>query len=120
MLRVRVELVPHGVEAGTETLHEVFIGNDGTGYATGPHEGGIGNYVVFLDQDPRDLLASTRSDYMAYSDFPGYIGRIDGIERGPQHRATVARAALALVEVATNDNPPDKVLVSPAGERDGS
>ena len=82
MLRVKVELVPHGVEPLTETLDELVIVNDGTGHgAVGPDSGGFGNYDVYADA--QRLL---------------HIGRIECVERTESHRVELARRALELLE----------------------
>lgn len=48
MLKVMIELVPHGQDASAKTLHELHIVNDGTG------DNEVGHYSVFLDCDPRN------------------------------------------------------------------
>ena len=91
MLRVRVELLPLGIDAEgyTQVLEEIFVTNDGTGRESGEnraHEGGHGNYYI-NDHDPR------------YKDYPEEqsIGRLDNIERTPTHRLELAARALDLV-----------------------
>lgn len=50
MIRVKVEIVPHGRVDASEVLHDIWIENDGTSIAgVGPDEGGIGNYNIFPD-----------------------------------------------------------------------
>lgn len=84
MLRIKIELVPHGDESRVKVLDEVFVGNDGTGERGGPNSGGVGNYDVY-ETDPRE-------------DRDRHIGRIEGIERTPEHRVLLARKALELLE----------------------
>lgn len=89
-LRVRIELVPHGVEAGAEVLDEVLIGNNGTGIRGGRDSGGVGNYDIF------DIsLAQIHA-----MDYPeeAKLGEIRGLERSPDHRLTLAKLALEVVE----------------------
>lgn len=82
LLRVKVELVPHGIEEAATTLTEVCIGNDGTG---GP---AIGNYDVYLGDPrarayPRKLRA-------------GWVGRIENFPRHMEGRDRDRLAELAL------------------------
>lgn len=87
MLRVRVELIPHGDESRLEVLDECYIVNDGTGTATGEHEGGIGNYYV-TEIDPR------------VKDYPeeAAVGRIEGQPRTKTHRTQLAVRALQVIQ----------------------
>jgi hypothetical protein len=73
VLRVKIELVPHGIEDAKRTLTEVCIVNDGTGDAD------VGNYDIYLD-DVRD----------------GWIGRIENFPRYGEQRSRDRLAALAL------------------------
>lgn len=68
MLHVKIDIVPHGVEEGRDTMLELFIGNDGTG----PPD--IGNYDVYIS-DPRGKPYPR-------NERDGWIGRI---ERHPRH-----------------------------------
>jgi hypothetical protein len=87
MLRVKIELVPGGVEAGTQLLDEIFIGNDGTGSI-------CGNYDVYT-QDPRGKPKPRDTR-------PGWIGRVEDVQREPDqgHRYTVIRGALERLELS--------------------
>lgn len=90
MIRVKVEIVPHGVESRAEVLDEVVIANDGTGRATGQNEGGWGNYEVF------------DGDYPRVVDYPHMYaaGFIKHVERSPEHRIFLAEQALGIVQEA--------------------
>lgn len=89
MLRIRVELIPHGNFGLAEVLDECFVTNDGTGTSGGPDEGGIGNYDV------------TREPFRRYpQDSPNTLnalGRIEGIPRAPRHRLDLAIRALQML-----------------------
>ena len=93
MLRIKVELVPHGVESRAETLDEILIANDGTGHATGPDEGGYGNYDVF---DGETL------EHLNVVDYPSTYacGQVRGVTRTPKHRLFLAEQALGVVQEA--------------------
>lgn len=82
MLRVRVEIVPHGVEAAAEVLDERFIGNDGTGGRA------TGSYDVY-DADPRG------KPYPRH-EREGWLGRIEDYPRSPEHRRYIAAKALKM------------------------
>lgn len=83
MLRVTVEIVPHGDESRAETLTEIFIGNDGTG----THE--AGNYDIYT-ADPRGKpLPRNKRD--------GWIGRIEGFPREEGHRDLLSLKAFELL-----------------------
>ena len=82
MLRVRVEIVPHGIESAAEVLEERFIGNDGTG----GHD--IGSYDIY-DEDPRGKPYPR-------NERTGWLGRIENIRRGPEHRRRLAAEALEM------------------------
>lgn len=88
MIRVKVEIVPHGIESQAEVLDEVVIANDGTGRATGENEGGWGNYEVFDGDFPRNV------------DYPHMYaaGFIKHVERSPDHRIFLAEQALGIVQ----------------------
>lgn len=91
MLRVKVEVVPFGIESLTKALTTVVVANDGTG----PHdEAGHmthGNYDVYTEDDRTGRQ---------------HIGRIEGFERtGPDRRRdALAAAALELVSVEVTDS----------------
>jgi hypothetical protein len=91
LLKVTIELVPHGIEAYSEVLDTVFISNDGTALATGPNEGGIGNYEVH-DNETLEHLHTV--------DYPRMYacGFIKGVERSPEHRLFLAEQALGIVQ----------------------
>lgn len=93
MIRVKVEIVPHGVEAAAEVLDSVLIINDGTRVALGEDEGGVGNYEV---HDNGDL------DHLHVVDYPHMYacGFIKGVERTPKHRLFLAEQALGIVQEA--------------------
>lgn len=90
MIRVRIEIVPHGREVAASVLDEVIIVNDGTAHATGPDEGGIGNYEVFCGDYPRNV------------DYPHTLahGFIKGVNRTADHRIFLAEQALGIVQEA--------------------
>lgn len=90
MLKVTIELVPHGIESMSEVLDTIFISNDGTAIATGPNEGGFGNYEV---HDNETLAHLHTVDYPAmYA-----CGFIKGVARIPEHRIFLAEQALGIV-----------------------
>lgn len=95
MLRVKIELLPHGIDAEgfTEVLDTVFISNDGTAVATGPNEGGVSNYEVH-DNETLEHLHTV--------DYPSMYacGFIKGVERSPEHRIFLAEQALGIVQEA--------------------
>lgn len=92
MLRVRVELVPYGLERHAEVIEEVFVANDGTGRGGGPNEGGTGNYDISLNNLAYEYPGVDRK-------CPEYLGRIEGLIRIPgAHRVTMARTALERLE----------------------
>lgn len=93
MIRVRVEIVSHGVEAAAEVLDSVLIINDGTGLCLGEDEGGIGNYEVH-DNGTLEHLHNVDYPHM-YA-----CGFIKGIERTPAHRLFIAEQALGIVQEA--------------------
>lgn len=90
MIRVKIEIVPHGIESAAEVLDEVVIANDGTGVATGENEGGWGNYEVFDGDFPRNV------------DYPHMYasGFIKHVERTPKHRIFLAEQALGIIQDA--------------------
>lgn len=90
MLRVKIELVPHGIEALSEVLDTIYITNDGTGFSGGPNEGGVGNYEV---HDNETLT------HLHTVDYPNMYacGFIKGVERGPEHRIFLAEEAIGIV-----------------------
>lgn len=91
MLRIKVELVPHGVESMSEVLDTIYVSNDGTGIPGGPNEGGVGNYEV---HDNETLAHLHNVDYPSmYA-----CGFIKGLERTPQHRLLLAEQALGVVQ----------------------
>lgn len=81
MLHVKVELVPHGIEAARCVLTEVFVGNDGTGN----HD--VGNYDVYVS-DPRGKPYPR-------CERDGHIGRIENFNRA-EGRDKLAALALEL------------------------
>lgn len=89
-LRVKVELVPHGVEARAEVLDEFIIGNNGTGVSGGRDSGGVGNYDIY------DLPLAE----LHMKDEPSMykLGEVRGIPRSEGHRLEVVRRALQIVE----------------------
>lgn len=91
MLRVKVELVPHGIESRSEVLHDIWIENDGTGTFGGPNEGGVGNYCIFPDGETLGHLHVV--------DYPSMYacGTLKGVPRTPDHRFKVAAEALSIV-----------------------
>lgn len=84
MLRVRVEIVPYGVEEGAHDILTVYIGNDGSGNHS------IGHYDVYVE-DPRGQ-ARPRSSRR------GWIGKILWFPRrgADRNRIRLAQRALAL------------------------
>lgn len=90
MIRVKIEIVPHGIEGAAEVLDEVVIANDGTIPAGGQNEGGFGNYEVF------------DGDYPRVVDYPHMYaaGFIKHVERTPTHRIFLAEQALGIVQEA--------------------
>lgn len=93
MIRVKIEIVPHGVESRAEILDTVLIANDGTRRALGEDEGGVGNYEVF---DNETL------GHLHVVDYPHMYacGFIKGVERSPEHRLFLAEQALGVVQEA--------------------
>lgn len=92
MLRVRVELVPYGLERHAEVIEEVFVANDGTGKGGGANDGGIGNYDISLNNLADEFPLVDRK-------CPEYLGRIEGLIRiEGAHRLTMARTALERLE----------------------
>lgn len=93
MIRVQVELVPHGREADAEVLDSILIANDGTLPALGEDEGGFGNYEVF---DNETL------EHLHVVDYPHMYacGFIKNVERSPEHRLFLAEQALGVVQEA--------------------
>lgn len=91
MIRIKVELVPHGRVDASEVLHDIWIENDGTGVCGGPNEGGIGNYNIFPNGETLQHL------FMV--DYPSMYrcGSLKGVPRVPEHRLTVAAEALSIV-----------------------
>lgn len=88
MLRVRVEIIPWGQHSKTEVMYEAYVANDGTGMGLGANGGGRGNYDISL------------SDMAHRWSLPGYLGRLENLERTPWHRITMARTALQRLETA--------------------
>lgn len=91
MLKVTVELVPHGIESMSEILDTIWISNDGTGHGpVGPNEGGVGNYEVH----DNETLA-----HLHTVDYPHMYacGFLKGVERTPEHRIFLAEQALGIV-----------------------
>lgn len=88
MLRVKIELVPHGIESAAEVLDEFVVANDGTGMATGPDEGGWGNYEIYDGDFPRNV------------DYPHMYaaGFIKHVERTPTHRIFLCEQALGIIQ----------------------
>lgn len=93
MLRIRIELVPHGIESASSVLDTIYVSNDGTGVSGGPDSGGIGNYEVH-DNETLGHLATV--------DYPSMYacGFIKGVERTPAHRIFLAEQALGVVQEA--------------------
>lgn len=93
MIRVKVELIPHGRESAASVLDEILIENDGTGFARGPSEGGVGNYNVFDNETIGHLnVVDYPSMYAA--------GFIKNVERVPGHRTFLAEHALGIVQAS--------------------
>lgn len=110
MLRVKIELVPHGNEKEAEVLDTVIIANDGTGRGpVGPNEGGIGNYDVFDNETV---------DHLNVVDYPSMYscGRIEGVERTPDHRIYLAAEAINTVREARDAGHQNAKPVEPPGE----
>lgn len=93
MIRVKVEIVPHGVEAAAEVLDSVLIINDGTGVTLGEDEGGVGNYEI---HDNGSL------EHLHCVDYPHLYacGFIKGVVRDPSHRLFLAEQGLGVVQEA--------------------
>lgn len=89
MLRVTVEVVPFGIEAAAETLDTIYIANDGTGTPE------IGNYDVYTE-DPR-------GGPYPRAERPGWVGRIENLQRGKSHRLTLAARAVNLANFERAD-----------------
>lgn len=92
MIRVKVEIVPHGRVDASEILHDIWIENDGTSTAgVGPDEGGIGNYNIFPDGETLSHLNVV--------DYPSMYAcaHLTGVPRTPDHRFIVAAEALSMV-----------------------
>lgn len=96
MIRVRVEIVPGGIEDRAEVLDEILVENDGTGIALGADEGGIGNYNVFDEES---------IGHLAVVDYPSMYacGFIKGVERTPEHRLLLAETAISVVRQARDE-----------------
>lgn len=109
MLRIRLELVPHGVEALAETTDEVLIANDGTGIRGGADKGGRGNYDIF-DNETLEHLHGV--------DYPGMYacGRVEGLARSTKHRLQLAELAIGVVRESreTEDRPTRRLDHEPA------
>lgn len=93
MIRVKVEIVPHGNEDRAEVLDTVLVINDGTLQALGEDEGGLGNYEVH-DNGSMAHLHNVDYPHMYAS---GFIKRV---ERSPEHRLFLAEQALGVVQEA--------------------
>lgn len=93
MIRVKVEIVPYGVEAAAEVLDSILIINDGTGVCLGKDEGGVGNYEI---HDNGTLSHLHAVDY-PYNYACGFI---KSVERTPTHRLFLAEQALGIVQEA--------------------
>jgi hypothetical protein len=93
VIRVKIELIPHGVEAAAEVLDTVLIINDGTLPSFGRDEGGVGNYEV---HDNGSL------GHLHVVDYPSMYacGFIKGVERSPEHRIFLCEQALGIVQEA--------------------
>lgn len=94
MLRVRVELIPYGRDAGLDPLYEILVENDESGVPGGPHTGGVGNYNVFPHGETLEHLHVV--------DYPSMYacGRVEGVERTDDHRLLVAEHALGVAREA--------------------
>lgn len=94
MLKVTIELVPHGREDAASVLDTIWISNDGSGHgAVGPNEGGVGNYEI---HDNETLAHLHTVDYPAmYA-----CGFLKGVERTPEHRIFVAEQAIGIVRAS--------------------
>jgi hypothetical protein len=82
MLRVRVEIVPHGEESQATDIAVVYIGNNGKGGRS------IGHYDVYVSDPrgqpyPRHLRA-------------GWIGYIPWFNRAREGRGRIKLASIAL------------------------
>lgn len=97
MLRVKVELVPHGVEERAEVLDTILIANDGTGVCGGPDEGGVGNYEVFDNET---------IPHLHVVDYPSMYacGFVRGVTRDAGHRLLLAETAIGVVRQAREEN----------------
>lgn len=93
MLRVKVELVPRGIESRAEVIEEILIENDDTLPAGGPDEGGRGNYNIFHDES---------IGHLHVVDYPHMYacGFIKEVERTPEHRLLLAETAISVVRQA--------------------
>lgn len=89
MIRVKVEIVPHGNEDRAEVLDTILIINDGTIQALGEDEGGFGNYEVH-DGGSAAHLNNVDYPHMYASGF------IKHVERNPDHRTFLAEQALGV------------------------
>lgn len=85
MLRVRVEVVPHGREDAALVVDEVWAGNDGTGISGGANEGGVGNYDFWHPPVGTDAWETSIGEV---------VGRFEGLKRTPEHRLLLAKLAL--------------------------
>jgi hypothetical protein len=92
MLRIKIEIVPYGVEEGVTVLHTFYVGNDGKGNRS------IGHYDVY-DQDPRDAPYPRSSR-------PGWVGRLLWVPRrgSDRNRLRLAERALHLAVAKTKAN----------------
>lgn len=91
MLRITIDLVPHGRIDAVSTLDTIWITNDGTGGGSvGPNQGGVGNYEI---HDNETL------EHLHVVDYPAMYacGFLKGVERTPEHRIFVAEQALGIV-----------------------
>jgi hypothetical protein len=90
MLRIKIEIVPHGVEELTTVLHTLYVGNDGKGNHS------IGHYDVY-DEDPRGAPYPRSSRR-------GWIGRLLWVPRlgTDRNRLRLAERALHLAVVKAN------------------
>lgn len=102
MLRCRVELLPHGIDAGLEPIYEILVENNGEGIPGGPNEGGVGCYNVF---PPEETMG-----HLHMVDYPSMYacGRIEGVERNEHHRLVVAGHALSIAAEALETRPEDR------------
>lgn len=100
MLRVRVEVVPHGLDDQAFVTDEVWVENDGSLSGTG-----FGNYRVkdplgAPDHADRGWNEPLELPSAAAAHYSETVGRIQNIKRSDEHRTAVAAKALNIVRAA--------------------